>query len=166
MRENTTYSNRTRNPRGYLSEFCGFCVLIVVRELQFRQMRFFSPDAYVMVRPASAFRALAAQPAVPGPWTAWRRPLFMAFLLGCTISLTTTGSLTLRLVVSAALSWSFVPAIEIAALAIVLHGAGHWGRLPRLVEMFCMGCSVWSVWLIGVSIIFAAVPPAHVFTAF
>ena len=100
----------------------------------------FSPDAWVLVRPAPAFRALAAQPADPGPWTAWRRPLFMAFLLGCTISLTTTGSLTLRLVVSTALSWSFVPAIEIAALALVLHGAGHWGRLPRLVDVFCMGC--------------------------
>ena len=35
-----------------------------------------------------------------------------------------------------------------------------------LVDVFCMGCSVWSVWLIGVSIIFAAVPPAHVYTAF
>ena len=128
--------------------------------------RYFSPDAYVLVRPAAAFRALAVQPADPGPWTAWRRPLFMAFLLGCTISLTTTGSLTLRLVVSTALSWSFVPAIEIAALALVLHGAGHWGRLSRLVDLFCMGCGVWSVWLIGISIIFAAAPPAHVFPVF
>jgi hypothetical protein len=128
--------------------------------------RYFSPDAYVMLRPADAFHALAAQPGAPGSWTAWRRPLFIAFLIGCTISLTTTGSLTLRLVVSTALSWSFVPAIDIAALALVLHGAGHWGRLPRLVDVFCMGWGVWSAWLIGVSIIFAAVPPAHVFRVF
>ena len=52
------------------------------------------------------------------------------------------------------------------ALALVLHGAGHWGRLPRLVDLFCMGCGVWSLWLIGVSIIFAAVPPARVFPVF
>ena len=59
-----------------------------------------------------------------------------------------------------------MPAIEIAALALVLHGAGHWGRLPRLVDLFCMGCGAWSVWLVGISIIVAAVPPAHVFTVF
>jgi hypothetical protein len=128
--------------------------------------RYFSPDAWVLVRPATAFRALAAQHAELGRWSAWRRPLFIAFLLGCTVSLTTTGSLTLRLAVSAALSWSFVPVIEIAALAVVLHAAGAWGRLPRLVDLFCMGYGVWSVWLIGASIIFAAVPPAHVFQVF
>jgi hypothetical protein len=127
---------------------------------------YFSPDAWMLVRPAAAVRALAARPAAPGRWIAWRRPLFLAFLLGCTWSLTTTGSLTLRLVVPTALSWSFVPAIEVAALALVLRGAGHWGRLPRLVDLFCMGRGALSMWLIGISIIFAAVPPAHVFRVF
>jgi len=124
-----------------------------------------SPDVWILLQPGTAFRTLAARPPDANRWLTWRRPLFFAFLLGSTMSLTTTGSLTLRLVPSAAVSWAFVPAIEVAALALVLRRDERDG-LPRLIDLFCSGFGAWSLWLIAICVMFAVVPPTLVFQVF
>ena len=55
----------------------------------------------------------------PGAWLAIRRPLLVAAVFGCCISLMTSGRLSLRLAAPATLYWSFVPLLEIAGLAVV-----------------------------------------------
>src|SRR4051812_48942776 len=49
-------------------------------------------------------------------WLAVRRPLLVALVLGCATSLMTSGRLTLRLLVPAAVYWSFIPVLEVAGL--------------------------------------------------
>jgi hypothetical protein len=55
-------------------------------------------EQWVMLHPAAAFRKLAQQRSDGGRWLALRRPLLVAFVFGCTMSLITSRRLTLRLV--------------------------------------------------------------------
>jgi len=91
-------------------------------------------------------------------WLFWRRPLLVTLLLGCAISLMTAGSLELRLVVSAGLTWTFVPLLEITSLALVWS----WHRPPvalaRSVDLFFTGNAPWSLWLIGSGLFWATFP--------
>jgi hypothetical protein len=87
-----------------------------------------SDEARVMIRPAGTYAAIGLQSATAADhpqwplWLAWRRPVFIALFIGACLSLAATNALTLRLTLSAAVAWSFVPIIEIAALAIVVRG--------------------------------------------
>ena len=73
-----------------------------------KRLRSGSVDGRVMIEPRSAFAALVRQRA-GGIWLAAKRPLLLAFLIGCTISLVTSQGLNLRLAVGATICWSFVP---------------------------------------------------------
>jgi hypothetical protein len=53
--------------------------------------RLLSLDAWVMSRPSRAFQYIASQPAGGGVWLAARRPLFVASVLGCVVSLGGSG---------------------------------------------------------------------------
>src|SRR5262245_27299800 len=93
------------------------------------------PDLWVMVRPATAYSRLAKLPAPRAAWTALRRPLRMAFVLGCAMSLMTEGSITLRLALPAALCWSFIPLVQIACLAISHRRARPEVSLGRAIDL-------------------------------
>ena len=47
-----------------------------------------------------------------------RRPLFLAFVLGCGVSMLGSGRLTLRLIADGALSFAFVPLAELLGFVI------------------------------------------------
>ena len=123
-----------------------------------------SSDAWVMLTPRSAYRTLTRQPTTTGGiWLAVRRHLFLAFLLGCTISLITSEGLSWRLAGSAAIYWSFVPLVEAGAL-IALAGRNRTGlSLPRMIDLFFSGHGPWSLWLIGLSAIWSFFPPARAY---
>jgi hypothetical protein len=55
--------------------------------------------------------------------TLWRRPLLLAFVLGCGVSLLASGRFTLRLVVDGTISFAFVPLCELVAFADRLPSA-------------------------------------------
>ena len=93
-------------------------------------------------------------------WPAVKRPLFVAFLLGCTVSLMTARLLTLRILVSAMVYWSAVPLIEIAALAVVCRRDRHETPFPHLIDAFFKGFTPWLLWLVGVSAIGSFLAPA------
>jgi hypothetical protein len=62
-------------------------------------------------------------PAVRRGWTLVRQPLLLAFAIGSVVSLAASGRVSVRLVVDGALSFAFLPVIEIAAFAVVYrHG--------------------------------------------
>src|SRR6188474_2198195 len=83
-----------------------------------------SADARILLQPAATYRAIGLHSAVTpdsGGWRACRRPLFFALFVGSCLSIAATGALTLRLTLSAALAWSFIPIIDVAALMFVLR---------------------------------------------
>jgi hypothetical protein len=75
-------------------------------------------------------------------WTGARRPLLMAAVLGCAISLMTAGRLTARLIGPAAVYWSFVPLLQIAGLWVVCRGAPGAKRIDR----FLASNAPWLLW--------------------
>lgn len=92
-------------------------------------------------------------------WTALRRPLLIAIVIGCSVSLMTSGRVTLRLAGPAALEWSFIPLLEFLSLAAVYRG-----RPPaRTIDLFFAGHAPWLLWTIAFAALFAFVPAPVVF---
>jgi len=100
-----------------------------------------------MLQPGAAYRRLAAHPP-SGRWLLFRRPLLVAFVLGCTVSLLTARGLSLGLVASGAVTWSFVPLLEMGALAVVWSFGNRRLSLPRAVDAGFTGHAAWSLWLL------------------
>ena len=92
-------------------------------------------------------------------WIALRRPLLVAVVLGCAMSLMTSGRLTLRLAAPAAVYWSFVPLLEIAGLAAV---CGKRLR-ARTIDTFFAGHGPWLLCVTLFAAWWAFVPAVKVF---
>src|SRR4051812_37172619 len=93
-----------------------------------------------------------------GMWLTLRRPLGIALILGCSISLMTSARLTLRLAIPAAIYWSFVPLCELAGLAAVCRG-----RLkPAIVDTYFRSTTVALSWVIAFSAAFAFLPTPQI----
>ena len=124
-----------------------------------------SLDARALVRPARTFQALADEPLTPGArtsfWVAVRRPLFLAFVLGCVISLLTASVATMRLVGATAIYWSFVPLVEIVALAIVVWRWRGSRTFTSLIDAFFVGHAAWTLFLLLAGAVLAVTPPQH-----
>ncbi len=118
---------------------------------------------WVTLCPAAAYRSLARQPAAIGIWRALRRPLFVAFVLGCTMSLIASAGLTPRLAGSATVYWSFVPLAEMVGLAAACGRDGRTLAFPRAIDLFFAGHGPWLFWLIGLSAIWSFTPPIRAF---
>jgi hypothetical protein len=93
-------------------------------------------------------------------WIAIKRPALLAFFLGCTISFLTTRTLTLRLIVPSMIYWSFVPLIEIAALAVVRERDRQDIPFPEFIDLFFKGYSPWLLWLVGVCAVWSLFQPS------
>jgi hypothetical protein len=113
----------------------------------------------VMLNPAAAYRSLAQQPT--GRGGGWRGPVLVAFVLGCTVSLIASASLTSRLAGPATIYWSFVPLAEIAALAVCWRGTRR-RSFRQTVDLFFAGHGPWLFWLIGLCAIWSFVPPGDI----
>jgi hypothetical protein len=112
-----------------------------------------------MLSPRAAFHYLARHHGSTGAWTLLRRPLFLAFLIGCAISLGTSGALTARLVFSTAASWSFMPLFETASLLTVCWSKRRTIPLSRAVDLFFAGHGPWIVALVGLGAITSWMSP-------
>ena len=116
-----------------------------------------SAEARLMFRPASAFRELLAEPGQ----RAWlRRPAMLLLVLGCTLSLLIAGRITLRLVADGAVSFAFIPVVELAAFAVVFHA----GRSPAIgfrhaADRFFAGHGPWLLWLVALATLSVVLPP-------
>jgi hypothetical protein len=92
-------------------------------------------------------------------WTALRRPLLLSFFLACTISFLTARTLTLRLIVPAIVYWSFVPMVQIGALAAVCRRDRQAIRFGELIDIFFKGNAHWFLWLTGLCAIWSLFSP-------
>lgn len=108
-----------------------------------------SPDFRVMVDPSSAYDALAVQPPEAGAWTAVRRPLLVALVVGAATALAATGRLTAGLALSGAVCWSFVPAVQMGIAASVLRSPRTRLRAAQRLDLWFMGHAPWSLWMLG-----------------
>ena len=124
-----------------------------------------SLDARALVRPARTFQALAAAqtPANVGSpvWTAARRPLFLALMFGCVISLAGTSVASVRLIGATAIYWSFVPIVEILALAIVAWRWRGSRTFASLIDVFFAGHAAWTLFVLLVGAVTAVAPPQY-----
>jgi hypothetical protein len=93
-------------------------------------------------------------------WVGLKRPLFLVFFIGCTVSFLTAGALTLRLVLPAMIYWSFVPIAEVLALAAVCGRARRPIPFPKLIDSFFTGCRPWLLWLAGMCVIWTLMSPS------
>ena len=116
-----------------------------------------SPEVRIMFGPDRAYAGLSQVAA--GRSLLLKRPLFLAFVLGCTVSLITSGRFTFRLVTSAAVTWSFVPLIEIASLAAVWSTGRRIRPFRQSVDLFFMGHGPWLCWLLAFGIFWSSVSP-------
>jgi hypothetical protein len=82
-------------------------------------------------------------------WTFVRRPLLLAFVLGCTVSLQASGRFSLRLVADGMISFAFVPIFMLTAIAIVYRRTSRQVDLPHAVDLFFAANRPWLLWLIG-----------------
>jgi hypothetical protein len=116
-----------------------------------------SAEARLLFRPASAFRELLVD---PGHQSWLRRPAMLLLVLGCALSLLIAGRITVRLVADGAVSFAFVPIVELAALAVVFR-AGRSPGIPfrRAADLFFAGNGPWLLWLVAVAALSVALPP-------
>lgn len=116
-----------------------------------------SVDVWVMLRPRAAYAWLAASPGDAGKWIALRRPLSVALLLGCMVSLVASQRLTLRHVAGGTLGAFFLLLAQIAVLWIV---CGRRRAMPfaRLVDIFFAGYGPWILWVLAFSYLWAFLP--------
>jgi hypothetical protein len=111
----------------------------------------------VLFTPASVYRDLARSDR-SSSWVI--RPLLLAFVLGCTVSLGASGRLSLRLIADGALSFAFLPAFSVIGFAIVYHL--HRQRpVPfwRGLDAFLTGQLPWLLWLFLLAAVCAVVEP-------
>jgi len=118
-----------------------------------------TPLISIMLRPAYAYRALAAL-RVERKWGAVRGPLLLLFWLGCSLSLITSQRLGLRLVAAGMINLSFVPLVEIFALFVVWRGVRPIS-FSRAVDLFFLGHGPWMIGMLGYAAIWTLFAPVH-----
>lgn len=91
-----------------------------------------------------------------------RRPLFVALVFGCTISLMDAGRLTLRLALPAAIWWTWVPLLEILSLYAASPTARRMPWRPT-IDAYFRSHTLWLVWLIAFSAYWAFLPAETAF---
>jgi hypothetical protein len=117
-----------------------------------------SDDLRVMLRPATAYSKLA----LADGDSAWTRPLFFSFLIGCVVSLSATGRATVRLVAPATLYAMLIPLVEVALLWVLLRRRSMV-PLPRAIDLFFMGHLPWCLWLLSLATMFTFGPTLAAF---
>jgi hypothetical protein len=118
-------------------------------------------EARVLLNPAVAFREMA-QERSGGRWVLVRRPLLLAFTIGCAVSLLASGRLSVRLITDGAVSFAFVPVFEAAALAVVYQSGPRRIRFTQAVDLFFAGNAPWLLLAIALGAFFSVLAPTEI----
>ena len=108
-----------------------------------------SSDAVrVALAPTRAYSELVAKPHAPSSWFhALAGPALYGLVLGTALSIAATHVASIIGVVSVALFWSFVPAVQLFTAWIVCRNPSVRIELPRAIELFFLTHLPWSMWL-------------------
>lgn len=117
-------------------------------------------DVAVALAPARAYARLVEGPRA----TTWRhalgRPVLVLLVIGVSTAIMATGRLTLSLVASTMLLWSFAIVIQvIAALALVASSRRRAVGASRAFDLFFAGHLPWTIWILVVTAWHAAELP-------
>src|SRR5262245_59965528 len=105
----------------------------------------------LMADPRATYRRLSDSPTPTAARVLLRGPLLLCLVLGVSVSLGATGRLSVEGVLSAGLTWSFAPAVQLAALAVVMKSTRTAVPLTRATDLFFLGHLPWSLWMLAVS---------------
>jgi hypothetical protein len=99
-------------------------------------------------------------------WLLVRRPLLLAFFLGCGVSLLASGRLSPRLILDGAISFAFVPVLEAAAFAVVYRAAVGSQAVPfaRAMDRFFATNVPWLAMLVALAALAVFQPARQVAT--
>jgi hypothetical protein len=111
-----------------------------------------SPEVRVLLSPATTFRELVEE-RTGGSWTLLRRPLLLALMCGCTVSLQASGRLSARLVADGIVSFAFIPIFEAAALGIVYRRRLRRVPFAQAVDLFFAANAPWLLWLLAFDVV-------------
>jgi hypothetical protein len=89
----------------------------------------------------------ASSPAPGGVALLLRRPMLVAVILGCAVSVLASGRFTLRLIVDGTLSMAFVPACQILGLVAIYPLRRTQVPLADAVDRFFAGNTIWLAWM-------------------
>jgi hypothetical protein len=117
-----------------------------------------SVEARALVRPARVYRDLASHDGQE--LGALRRVLLLALTIGCLVSALASGRLSLRLIADGAVSFAFIPIVEVAAFGVVaLTGVRRRAPWASSASVFFVGHAPWLVWMAFLTVLAAVVPP-------
>ncbi len=117
------------------------------------------PDSWAAISATRAYWSLTQQPFQSGLWLAIRRPLFVAFVLACSVTLIAAEPFNPGLLASTTAYWTFVPLAEALALIVVCWSSHRSVSLSRSIDLFFTGHAPWLLWFAAVSIIWSFQSP-------
>ena len=110
-----------------------------------------SAELRLLRAPGRTFRELAAS-SDRGAWTLLRRPLLLLFAMGLLLSLGSSGRLSVRTLADGMISFAFLPATQIAALAVVYLRGDRLVPFARVVDAFFVSHAPWLLWILVFSV--------------
>lgn len=111
-----------------------------------------------MTAPAQAYSEALDRPAAGG-WIAIGRPALVALFLGGGSGFAATGHLTVGLLASGLLCWSFVPLLQVATAAAIMRPlASRPLPFKRRMELWFMGHAPWSLWVFAATFAMGIAP--------
>src|SRR5580698_10574467 len=116
------------------------------------------PDSWIALRPANAYATLCAQSDPGSVWLAVKRPLFIAFVIGCVFTLIAQDAFNPRLLASTTLCWALIPLSEVIGLLGVLWTDRHQLSLSQTSDLFFAGHTPWLVWFAAFGLIWSLQP--------
>ncbi len=116
-------------------------------------------EARLMVCPAATYERLSAETAARTRGLLRRRLLWLAFVIGCFLSFTTSGQLSARHLIDGMVCWSFVPLLNLVLAGAFAHRFSRHD--PRAaVDGYFAAFGPWLVWLVAIAGIGVWWPPA------
>ncbi len=113
-----------------------------------------------MTTPGRAYAEALVRPAPRGAWIALRRPALVALVIGASTGFSATGHLTLALLVSGFVCWSFVPLVQMATATVIFRGAPRAPAIPfsRRLDLWFMGHLPLSLWIALAGLVIGSAP--------
>ena len=121
-----------------------------------------SDDVRVMIRPFLVYRELALAEPPQGHRAAIERAVFLLFVIGAFISLTTAGRFVAFHVASTMVFWSFIALIQAALFAAVLRSLAPRTNLPFALALYFTGYGPWLLFLTALAGVCLFVPDVYV----
>ena len=94
-----------------------------------------------------------------------KKALLFLFVMGCLVSASASGRVSARLIVDGAISFAFIPIIQIASFALVYRLSARRSNADKrpsfalAADRFFAGDTPWLLWLLLVAAILGVAPP-------